>query len=122
MALVFLYQKYKVQSSNLVLNIYCGKGNNGIYSSSKKGASDIEIERILKTYNKTKFNDGSTRMWWNEYNIHTIERGNYSGTFVRQLAKTLDFCNDRDVYKFKQYLHSKINFEYAATILKKLNI
>ena len=114
-ALYKLYSMYPEYD----LFIHCGTGNAGITKKSKQGGSADEFKRIITNNNGTKWkNTEDFRMNWKSVTYIENERGNISGSFVRNLAKELDHMEEEHVELFRQFLHSRISFHELSNILR----
>jgi len=115
--LMWLYRKH----SDCKLKIHAGYGTKGVVENN--GGNAESFVRLMETYNNQTFHDSKElRMKWLDWEINKQERGEISGTFVRNLALKLDPYKNEDVDKFKIYLHSRINHHEAWNILRFLKM
>lgn len=121
-AMNWIYHKHKDGNDNIHLKMLAGSGKKGI--SKKAGGSDEVYGLLLKKYNNTNFPKKSEddkeikRMNFSTFKIIKNQRGNVSGSVMKNLALNSDPTNNKQVKEFKKMLHSKTPEKTAQKIIR----
>jgi hypothetical protein len=101
------------------LTIVAGEGMGGI-EKSDEGGSINSYRSIIRRLNKTNFETGDIRMYYENVDFVANPRGSISSRIMREYAMRNDVNNNLHVKKFQSMLHPDISLYEAKVLMQKI--